>query len=53
MLYSVLLWNAFDVLMPAVSTLKKSVAAGVAPIRRLAMGAKALVFITAVSGTNT
>ena len=40
-----------DVLIPAAKTAARETVKAVAPVRKLAMGAKALVFLTAVSGT--
>lgn len=52
-LYSFCLWNSLSILLPPIQS-AKNVAVGALPalarFRKLAMGAKGLVFITAVSG---
>eukprot|EP00095_Tigriopus_kingsejongensis_P000231 maker-scaffold55_size446313-snap-gene-2.15 protein:Tk00231 transcript:maker-scaffold55_size446313-snap-gene-2.15-mRNA-1 annotation:"AGAP001744-PA" len=48
--YSVLFWNALEIITPKVQTAVAQFTPQVAKLRGLAMGAKALVFVTAVSG---
>ena len=50
-LYSVLFWSSLDVLLPAQKPqLAQTILPAIKKIRGMAMGVKALVFLTAVSG---
>ena len=50
-LYSVLFWSSLDVLLPAQKPqLAQTILPALKKIRGMAMGVKALVFLTAVSG---
>ena len=52
-LYSVLFWNAKEILFPSWRISPHQVTPAMAQLRKMVISSKALVFLTLVSGTNT